>query len=281
MMRRRFIGGPGRRAFVVLVLCLAVVVVLLYIFTREHKLNGLLVDLELGWPDSSRHSALREVLTHRLQAEVPSLRNTCITIRYVHFSDLTSNDLIGGDVDFVILSPQSTPWYKYSGEAGAKLEAAKALVKDLVLKKDVPVLGICGGLQFLAMAFGASVDFIDSNLVGAFPDVYPKDACVERGEAVLHILRRDDPIFAGLAENSDKLTVMESHYEEVKAIPKGFINLATSKTSPVQLIRFPEKPVYGAAFHPERCPEIGNGAESSVCDGRKILANFLRMASHK
>lgn len=244
-------------------------------------MNGLLVDLELGGPDPSRHSALREVLTHSLQDEIPSLGNTHITIRYVHFSDLTSKDLNRGDVDFVILSPQSTPWYKYRGEAGAKLESAKALVKDLVLKGDVPVLGICGGLQFLALAFGGSVDFIDSNFMGAFPDVYPKDACAERGEVVLHILRRDDPIFAGLAENSDNVTVMESHYEEVKAIPKGFINLATSSLSPLQLIRFPEKPVYGAAFHPERCPEGGNGSGASVCDGRQILANFLRMASRK
>ena len=281
MMRRRVIGGLGRRVFVFLGLCLAVILVFLYVFTREHKLNGLLVDLELAAPDLSRHNALREVLTNRLQSEVPSLHNTPITIRYVHFTDLTRKDLTGRDLDFVILSPQSTPWYKYNGEAGRKLESAKELIRNLVLKGDVPVLGICGGFQFLALAFGGSVDFIDSNLIGAFPDSYPKDACAERGEVVLHILRRDDPIFAGLAGQSDKLTVMENHYEEVKAVPKGFINLATSNMSPVQLIRFPDKPVYGAAFHPERCPEGGNGSEATMCNGRQILVNFLKMASRK
>jgi hypothetical protein len=35
----------------------------------------------------------------------------------------------------VILSPQSTPWHKYSGEAGNKLELAKELVKDFALQE--------------------------------------------------------------------------------------------------------------------------------------------------
>ncbi len=280
-MRGRLIGGGrGRKLVVVLCLCFAVVLTLLYLYTREHKLNGLLVDLELAGPDPTRHGHLQDVLTHGLQSEIPSLKNIHVNLRYVYFADLTSKDLDPSAVDFVILSPQSTPWHKYRGEAGHKLELAKELVKDLVLRGETPILGICGGHQFLALAFGGWVDFIDPNFIGSFPDRYPKDAASERGEVVVQILR-GDRIFAGLVEKCDRFTVMESHYEEIKIVPEPFINLAKSAVCEAQLMGIPKKPVYGVAFHPERCPDKGNGSAAGLCDGRQILANFLKMASDK
>ncbi len=176
MMRAKFNGGSGRKVVVILCLCLTFALLLLYICTREHTLNGLLVDLELAGPDPSRHGQLQHVLTHELQAEIPSLRNTRVTLRYVHFADLTKKDLDARGVDFVILSPQGTPWHKYRGEAGHKLELAEELVKELVLKGETPILGICGGHQFLALAFGGGVDFIDPKFMGSFPDRYPENA---------------------------------------------------------------------------------------------------------
>ena len=280
MMRGRLIGGPGRKLIVIIGLCIAIVLILLYVYTREHKLHGLLVDLELAAPDPSRHGHLQHVLTHELQAEIPSLRKTRVTLRYVHFADLTRKDLDAGAVDFVILSPQSTPWYKYGGEAGHKLELAKELVKDFVLQGEMPILGICGGHQFLALAFGGWVDFIDPKFIGSFPERYPKDAASERGEVVIQILG-EDPIFEGLVQKCDRFTVMENHYEEVKIVPKPFINLAKSAVCQAQLMGIPKKPVYGVAFHPERCLDKGNGPTAGLCDGRQILANFLKMASDK
>jgi GMP synthase-like glutamine amidotransferase len=280
MTRVKLTRWPARKVVVILGLCLAVVLILSYIYTREHKLNGLLVDLELAEPDPSRHSHLQHVLTHELQAEVPALKNTHVRVRYVHFANLTRQDMDPSTVDFVILSPQGTPWHKYSGEAGRQLESAKELVKDLVLQGEVPMLGICGGHQFLALAFGGWVDFIDPNFMGSCPDRYPKDATSERGEVVLQIIK-GDPIFEGLAEKCDRFTVMESHYEEIKVVPKPFINLAKSAVSEAQLMGIPKKPVYGVAFHPERCPGSESGTKAGLCDGRQILANFLRIASDK
>jgi GMP synthase (glutamine-hydrolysing) len=183
-------------------------------------------------------------------------------------------------VDFVILSPQGTPWHKYDGEAGLQLQSAKELVKDVVLQGKMPVLGICGGHQFLALAFGGWVDFIDPKFMGSRPDRYPKDAASERGEVVVQILQ-GDRIFSGLAEKCDRFSVMESHYEEVKIVPEPFVNLAKSAICEAQLMRIPKKPVYGVAFHPERCPDQGTAAGTGLCGGRQILANFLKMASDK
>jgi GMP synthase-like glutamine amidotransferase len=280
MMRARLTSGSARKAVVILGLFLAGILILLYFYTREQKLNGLLVDLELGAPDPSGHSHLQHVLTHELQAEIPSLKRIHVTLNYVHFADLKEQDLDPKSVDFVILSPQSTPWHKYGGEAGRKLESAEKLVKDVVLQGQVPILGICGGHQFLALAFGGWVDFIDPNFIGSCPDRYPKEAASERGEVTVQILK-GDPIFAGLVEKCDRFTVMESHHEEVKIVPKPFVNLAKSALCEAQLMRIPGKPVYGVAFHPERCPDRVGGAATGLCDGRQILANFLRMASNK
>ncbi len=280
MTRIRLTGGAARKTVVILCLLLAVAVTLLYIYTREHKLNGLLVDLELAEPDPSRHSHLQQVLTHELQAEIPSLKNTRVNLRYVHFTDLSKRDLDPRNIDFVILSPQGTPWHKYRGEMGHKLESVKELVRDLVLRGDVPVLGICGGHQFLALAFGGWVDFIDPNFIGNCADRYPKDAAAERGEVTVQILK-SDPIFAGLAEKCDRFTAMENHYEEVKIVPKPFVNLAKSAASEAQLMGVPLKPVYGVAFHPERCSDKGSAAGTGPCDGWHILANFLKMAADK
>ncbi len=203
------------------------------------------------------------------------------TLRYVHFADLTKKDLDARGVDFVILSPQGTPWHKYRGEAGHKLELAEELVKELVLKGETPILGICGGHQFLALAFGGGVDFIDPEFMGSFPDRYPENAASEPGgEVVIQILQKDR-IFSGLVEKCDRLTVMESHYEEVKMVPEPFVNLANSAVCEAQLMGIPNKPVYGVAFHPEKCPAKGNGPGTGPCDGRQILANFLRMAADK
>jgi GMP synthase (glutamine-hydrolysing) len=280
MMRVRLTSGSTRKAVIILGLFLAGVLILLYFYTREHKLNGLLVDLELGEPDPSRHSHLQRVLTQDLQAEIPSLKKIHVTLKYVHFADLTKKDFDPKSVDFVILSPQGTPWHKYQGEVGRKLESAKELVKDLVLQGQVPILGICGGHQFLALAFGGRVDFIDPNFIGSSLDRYPKEAASERGEVTVQILK-EDRIFAGLAEKCDRFTVMESHHEEVKIVPEPFVNLAKSTLCEAQLMRIPEKPVYGVAFHPERCPDRGSDAGTGVCDGRQILANFLKMASDR
>lgn len=177
--------------------------------------------------------------------------------------------------DFILLSPQNTPWYMYREDAGAKLEAAKAVVRNLTLKERLPVLGICGGHQFLAMVFGGTIDFIDSRLVGVFPEKYPKEAVSERGLVDLETLG-SDPIFTGVTTHPGRFKAMESHYEEVKTIPELFVNLARSQMSEVQLIRIPGLMVYGMAFHPERS---GNLPGSECSDGRIMLGNFIRMVA--
>ena len=63
----------------------------------------------------------------------------------------------------------------------------------------------------------------------------------------------------------------QSHYWEMKEIPPGFELLASTDECPIQAIRQAGKPVYGTQFHPEQYTE-------EYPDGRKLLANFFRIA---
>jgi GMP synthase (glutamine-hydrolysing) len=279
-MKRSRLAGSVKLILVLAILCLAGLLLIPKFYTKERQLKGLLVDLELTGPDPARYGELRDVLTRRLQAEVTSLRNLRVTMAYVHFSQLDRNILYSSDLDFLLLSPQSTPWHMYRDEAGLRLQLTRELLKGIILDDRTPVLGICGGHQFLASTFGGPVDFIDPRFAGSYQDRYPKEAVAERGLVSLHTLR-EDPILQGVAEHPGSFHVLESHYEEVKAVPPPFINLARSEMSEAQLMRIPGKTVYGLAFHPERGWDSAQEPHRGQNAGKQILANFLTMVARK
>jgi len=272
----------GRTAWVcsivLVVLILAVVWGVPRFVSKERKLYGVLVDLELGEADPSRYGELQDALERRLSAEVASLSHLRVVLDYVHFSNLESAFFDTHHVDFVILSPQGTPWHRYYHEAAPQMAAVKGLLKEVIFNRNMPVLGVCGGHQFLAMTFGSSVDFMDTRFAGSTPDVYPKEALAERGSVHLETLA-DDPIFDGVVSHPGTFLVMESHREEVKSVPSPFVNLARSRLSEIQLLRIPGRIVYGTAFHPERGWYTPDGALVDAAAGKQILTNFLRMVA--
>ena len=82
-------------------------------------------------------------------------------------------------------------------------------------------------------------------------------------------LKTSDPIFRGIDGN---LRIVESHFDEVKVLPPGFVLLASDKLSPNQIMRHPTKPVYGVQGHPE-C------SYSNRPEGRTLIRNFLEIAT--
>jgi len=274
-------AGRRRRIILLLITVIVAAVALTTItikFPGKRQLRGLLIDLELRGPEPGRYQELRDAVTRRLSDEPGPLQTVEIRLEYIHFTEAAGAGLDVSAADFLMLSPQGAPWHSYIGDAGDRLELVKRQIRQIALDGRIPILGICGGHQFLALAFGGTVDFIDPAFEGKRPETYPRQALAERGIVTLSTLC-PDPIFAGVAEHPGTFLAAQSHYEEVKKIPSPFVNLARSALSEAQLIRIPNRMVYGMAFHPERgwAPQGVDGAPATA--GRRLLGNFFSMVA--
>ncbi len=132
---------------------------------------------------------------------------------------------------------------------------------------NIPILGICYGLQVIAHALRGQVD---------------TSARHEYGFARLFIDDRSD-LFAGIsgrttgeepdATPGDVSTVVwMSHGDALTRIPEGFGSIGHTKNSPICAVRNPAKKIYGVQFH----PEVAHTAE-----GKKILSNFLKICGSR
>jgi GMP synthase (glutamine-hydrolysing) len=182
----------------------------------------------------------------------------------VHFSKVTPEWLAEIQPAFIILSPQGTPWCRYTGEMGVSLQNFLWTLPMAAEEMNIPILGICGGHQALALAFGGKVGPIRAGEDDCMP--YTRE---RQGGVVPLTLTASDPIFRGI---DGKLRVVESHFDEVKVLPPGFVLLASDKLSPNQIMRHPTKPVYGIQGHPE-C------SYSSRPEGKIFIRNFLEIAA--
>ncbi len=113
-----------------------------------------------------------------------------------------------------------------------------------------PILGICVGLQLIAVHFGGK----------AGPSEIP-----EYGLSRLKVTEEND-LFRGLPK---EFLAWESHNDEVKDAP-GFSVLAMSENCRIQAVKHADRPIYGVQFHPEV-----NDTEH----GEEILRNFVNVAN--
>jgi len=157
----------------------------------------------------------------------------------------------------IILSGQSHPWDKYSAESLAG-------VFFVIRTAPQPILGVCGGQQQIALAFGAPVDLIER----VAPGEGYEGAFRERGFSEVKLAAEpDNPVFKALPES---ITVWESHCDEVKELPADFICTATNNVSPIQAMQHTSRPLFGVQFHPELFDE-------EHPHGQQILKNFLNL----
>ena len=152
----------------------------------------------------------------------------------------------------IILSGQSHPWESYTPKDLAG-------VFDVIRTARQPILGVCGGHQQIALAYGAKVDVMKR--LG--PGEGYENCLRERG--YFEIETDGEGIFAGL---SNQLNVWHSHFDEVKVLPPKFKTTATNQTSAIQAMQHTSRPVYGVQFHPELF-------DVAHPDGRSVVENFL------
>jgi GMP synthase (glutamine-hydrolysing) len=115
-----------------------------------------------------------------------------------------------------------------------------------IFELGIPTLGICYGMQLMALDLGGRVD---------------RTGVSEFGKTELHVeesaLLRDTP-----AEQ----TVWMSHRDSVVAPPEGARVIAGSASTPIAAFEAPERALYGVQFHPEVV---------HTPHGMAVLKNFL------
>jgi GMP synthase (glutamine-hydrolysing) len=159
----------------------------------------------------------------------------------------------------IILSGQSNPWDDYSPESLAG-------VFYVIRTVPQPILGVCGGQQQMALAFGAPVDLIERLAPG---EGY-QGAFRERGFCEVELDNESagsNEIFQCLPKT---LTVWESHCDEVKELPADFVCTATNAVSRIQAMQHTSRQLFGVQFHPELF-------DDEHPHGRAILENFLHL----
>ncbi|HEX6997745.1 MAG TPA: glutamine-hydrolyzing GMP synthase [Gammaproteobacteria bacterium] len=108
-------------------------------------------------------------------------------------------------------------------------------VHDAVLEAGVPLLGICYGMQALAVKLGGRVESAAER---------------EFGYAEVDLRGAQDPLLGGLAD-SGRLKVWMSHGDRVERLPPGFVTAASSANAPIAAMADVERRIYGLQFHPE------------------------------
>jgi len=101
------------------------------------------------------------------------------------------------------------------------------------LDLDVPVLGICLGMQFVADELGGRVG---GGEYGGYADV------------TVEVLDENDPLTGSLAPET---RVWASHADEVKELPDGFELTGRSDVCDVEAMSDPDRDLYGVQWHPE------------------------------
>ncbi len=137
-----------------------------------------------------------------------------------------------------------------SGGPASVYDPGAPRIPDWVFERDLPVLGICYGMQALVHQLGG--------------EVVPGQA-QEYGSAVLHQNGGEAPLFTELPPT---FQVWMSHGDRIAALPPGFSSLAYTENSPVAALG-DGKSIFGLQFHPE---------VNHTPLGQSILENFLVQA---
>lgn len=132
-----------------------------------------------------------------------------------------------------------------SGGPSSIYSANAPIFPEFILSLGIPILGICYGMQSLAVARSGAVT--------------PSDAR-EYGHTQLKV-ELENPL---LPKGEHK--VWMSHGDQITKLPDGFISLATTTNTPIAAMADPERHLYGVQFHPEV-------KHTSI--GTEIIRNFL------
>ncbi len=134
-------------------------------------------------------------------------------------------------------------------ESTTALHGPKA--QTIVFELNIPILGICYGMQTISAQMGGRVE---------------ESTHQEFGHAQLKIEDTHSPLFTKLALENQCLDVWMSHGDKVTQTPSDYKVIASTTSCPIAAIQHQSKPIFGIQFHPE---------VTHTHQGETILRNFV------
>ena len=122
-------------------------------------------------------------------------------------------------------------------------------IPEIAFDLDVPILGICYGMQTLAEQFGGQVT---------------SSKAKEFGHAEI-VIEETSVLFEGFSSGSS-IDVWMSHGDHVSTLPDKFKLIASTPSAPIAAMQHFEKPIFALQFHPE---------VTHTKQGNAILENFV------
>lgn len=210
--------------------------------------------------DTSSHAqwllAARTSIKYRLEDITGDI---CLMLRYNH---VTPELLREYNVRAVFVSGNGADYGLYKEEDQAGL-------REVFKSKEWPTFCFCGGMHVMGETFGAPLERI-GKLEEGEEDILPQMAPGMKKEFGYQgiPIHKSHPMLEGLG---DAPVMRQAHSWELKSVPEGFTNYASSDVTDVQIIIHDEFPIVGTQFHPESFTEDDEA-------GRIMIENFCRWA---
>ncbi len=184
-------------------------------------------------------------LTQLIARRVRQLQVYCEVLPY----DVTSEDITRFNPQGVILS----------GGPNSTYEDDTPKAPEVIFTLNVPILGICYGMQTMALQMGGMVTNSPDREFG-FAKIYNITSQLFDG------INHDDNSTNDINDVSRYMNVWMSHGDKVTAIPYGFEVIGSTSSCPVAAMVNHDKKYYGVQFHPE---------VTHTQDGIRLLQNFV------
>jgi GMP synthase (glutamine-hydrolysing) len=212
-------------------------------------------DITEGIVTTAEHPVDDSVELLQAEAEAGSPVDTVVVLDFgSQYSQLITRRVRERGV-YSELVPFDVPWERIaslapkgvilSGGPASVYEPGAPQLPEWMWERNLPVLGICYGMQLIARAFGGEVEPANRR---------------EYGPAELEVAG-ESPLFVNLP---NRLDVWMSHGDHVESMPEGFRLIGRSANAPVAAIA--RDGVIGIQFHPEV-------AHTPL--GSRIIENFL------
>lgn len=191
-------------------------------------------------------------------------RIACVEFEVVHFASLSEWLERHGDRVLGMISCGFPDDY-----ASFDLEGQRVQM-EYMRGCRVPVLGICGGHQLMAMAFSGECGPMDcGSKEEGFTKVYRAVSRNDLGPEALKGVSGETGPWGRLDQGlPDSFPVWQEHYWEVKKVPPGFRLVFVGEACRVQGMQHCWRPLAGVQFHPERFDQLHP-------HGERIISNFL------